>query len=85
MGSYYKFNPEYALEPCTVQDIARILLEHNPIQLNINNKIIWDDKYDDLEAYNKIMVENADKIVSELWITTVEHHHSLVKLTTWEK
>ena len=85
MGAYYKFNPEHALEPCTMRDIERILLEHNPIQLTINDKCVWDDDYDDLKAYDKIMSENADKIISELWINTVEHHHSLVKLTTWEK
>jgi hypothetical protein len=67
-----------------MRDIECILLEHNPIQLNINNKVVWDDEYDDLEAYGKIISENSDKIISELWINTVEHHHSLVKLTTWE-
>lgn len=85
MNMYYTFSPERALEPCTMRDIERIILEYNPIQLNINNKIVWDDKYDDLEAYDKIMSENADKLVKDLWISIVEEHHSIVKITTWEK
>jgi len=85
MNMYYSFKPEHAIEPCTMKDVERILLEYSPVQLVINDKCVWDDKYDGIEAYNKIMSENADKIVEEMWISIVEGHHSLVKIATWEK
>ena len=84
MNMYYTFSPERALEPCTMKDVERILLGHNPVQLVIDDKCVWDDKYDDIESYNKVMTENADKLVKDLWISIIEEHHSIVKISTWE-
>ena len=68
-----------------IKDISLIVAQYNPVQLIIDDKLIWDDKYSDSESYNKAIEEFADKRVKELWISfTNDNNHSIIKITTQE-
>ena len=84
MNMYYTFSQADRGRSYTIKDIASIILGHNPVQLVINDKCVWDDKYDDNEAYDKAIETFSDHVVKELWISIVEDHHSIVKITTQE-
>lgn len=84
MNMYYTFSPDHSGNPHTIKSIEPIILEYNPVQLVINDLCIWDDKYDDLDAYISAIERYANYIVKELWISVVEEHHSIVKINTQE-
>lgn len=83
-NTYYTFDHKYGFHPYTIKDISLMIAQYNPVQLVIDDKFIWDDKYNDSESYNKAIEEFADKRVKELWISTIDDDHSVIKITTWE-
>lgn len=84
VNSYYTFSKKPTGTNYTIKDIEPILLKNCPVQLTINNKVVWDDKYNDCDDYDMVIATYANHEVLELWLSTVDHHHSLVKITTRE-
>lgn len=83
VNSYYTFSKKPTGTNYTIKDIEPILLKNCPVQLTIDNKVVWDDKYNDCDDYDTVIATYANYEVLELWLSTVDHH-SLVKITTRE-
>jgi len=80
---YYTFNQKYDFHPYTIGDIFPIFMQYNPVQISIDDKVCWDSKYA-TETCDKALVKFLTKQVSELWISTIDDNHSIIKITTWE-
>lgn len=83
MNMYYTFNQNYNFHPYMIEDILSILKQYNPVQIAIDNKVCWDSKYD-TETYDNALKEFYHKQAAELWISTIDDNHSIIKISTWE-
>lgn len=83
MNMYYTFNQNYNFRPYTIEDILPIIKQYNPVQIAIDDKVCWDSNYD-TETCDKALVKFLTRQVAELWISTIDDNHSIIKLSTWE-
>lgn len=65
----------------TIGELESVINQLCPVRLIINHNVVWNDEKDDLHAYNQVMEEHSQYVVTELTFIIVDHHHSVVKIT----